>query len=230
VSDDAHRYQFILAETVLASAVLVPEIALRLAADSHGIFQSAEAHDIGAGWPPYWAFAWPGGQALARYILDHPAIVRGKSVLDVGAGSGIASIASAMSGAARTVAADPDPLAAMAMAINARHNKVEFEVAVEDLLASEPEADLVLIADLVYEPELATRVTRFLEWARGAGVDVIMADRASGRRPPVSFSALSHYQAPLTPALEDGHLEQATIWRLSPAEGSAARRSLPARQ
>jgi len=230
VSDDARRAQFVLSETVLASAALVPEITLRLAADSHRIFQSAETHGVAAGWPPYWAFAWPGGQALARYILDNPAIVRGKFVLDVGAGSGIASIAAALSGAARTVAADPDPLAALAMAINARHNNVEFEVSLDDVLGSEPDADLVLIADLVYEPELATRVTRFLEWARDAGVDVIMADRASGQRPPVAFSALSHYRAPLTPALEEGHLESATIWRLSPAGGTAVRRFRPARQ
>ena len=211
------RTEFILAQTALVSPPLVPEMRLHLATDSREIFQVAQNWGGDCGWPPYWAFAWPGGQALARYVLDHPEIVGGRTVMDIGAGSGIASIAAAIAGAARVLAADPDPLAAAAIAINGRENGVEVDITIADVLGCEPEVDLVLIADLVYEPELATRVTRFLESAREKGVAVVMADRTTGRRPPLEFSLLASYRAPLTPMLEESHFEDANVWRLEPA-------------
>lgn len=215
-SDDGA--QFVLSHTALISPRLVPEIGLRLAIDARGIFQAVYDRDPQSGWQPYWAFAWPGGQALARYVLDHAATVSGKSVLDIGAGSGIASIASAMAGAARVVAADPDPLAGTAIAINACANDVEVGLAIADALEAKPDVDIVLIGDLVYEPELAVRVTRFLEWARSSGVAVMVADRTTARRPPLPFLPLARYRALLTPCLEESNFEEAQVWMLDLAD------------
>jgi predicted nicotinamide N-methyase len=204
------------------SPPLVPEIRLRLATDAHGIFQALRDSGIDTGWPPYWAFAWPGGQALARYVLDNPARVAGKTVMDIGSGSGIAAIAAAMIGATSVAAADPDPLAAAAIEINARDNGVEIEILTDDVLGREPQADLILIADLVYEPELAVRVTCFLEAARARNAQIILADRTTARRPPLELSLLGEYQAPLTPLMEESHFEHARVWRLEPAKRSLA--------
>jgi predicted nicotinamide N-methyase len=204
---------------------LVPEIRLNLAADARGIFQAVRESTIDTDWPPYWAFAWPGGQALARYILDHPQLVSGRTVMDIGAGSGVAGIAAAVVGARRVTAADPDPLAAAAIQMNGRENGVEIETVTDDVLGHEPQADLILIADLVYEPELAFRVTRFLEAARTGNVQVIMADRTTARRPPFDLLLLDEYRAPLTPMLEESHFEHARVWELEPARRSLASRN-----
>lgn len=208
------RTDFISSQTTLLSSPLVPEIHLHLATNPQGVFQAVRDCGVDTGWPPYWAFAWPGGQALARYVLDHPSCVAGKRVVDIGAGSGIAAIAAVMAGAASVVAVDPDPLAAVALEINARENGVEIDIVTDDVLGLEFDADVALIADLVYEPELATRVTRFLESARARRAAVIIADRTTGRRPPIELSLLARYRAPLTPMLEDSHFEDANVWQL----------------
>lgn len=207
---------FVLQHTSLGSASLVPEIVLHLASDSRHIFQARTEFAPSSDWPPYWAFAWPGGQALARHLLDNAAEVAGKTVLDIGAGSGIAAIAAKRAGARDVTAVDPDPMAGIAMALNARHNDVEIATSTKDVLGSAANADLVLIGDLVYEPDLAMRVARFLEVARTAGTDVILADRTTGRRPPIAMTLLGDYAAPLTPLLEESHFERARIWRLDP--------------
>lgn len=195
---------------------------MHLATDARGIFQTLRDSGIDTSWQPYWAFAWPGGQALARYVLDNPALVAGKTVMDIGAGSGVAAIAAAAAGASRVAAADPDPLAAAAIQINARENGVEIEIVTDDMLGREPQADLILIADLVYELELEVRVTRFLEAARARNAQVILADRTTARRPPLAVSLLGEYRAPLTPLLEESHFEHARVWRLEPARPSLA--------
>jgi predicted nicotinamide N-methyase len=206
--------RFVLQHTSLTSAPLVPEISLHLASDSRHIFQARAEFVPSADWPPYWAFAWPGGQALARHILDNARLVAGKTVLDIGSGSGISAIAAKRAGATRVTAADPDPMASLVIGMNARHNGVDVTVSIDDVLSSAPDEDLVLIADLVYEPELATRVTRFLEAARSTGTLVILGDRTTARRPPLAMTLLGDYGAPLTPALEEGHFERARVWRL----------------
>jgi len=192
----------------------VPEIGLYLASDARHIFQERNEFAPSSDWPPYWAFAWPGGQALARYILDNASIVAGKTVLDIGSGSGIGAIAARRAGARHVATADPDPMASVAIGMNARHNGVEIVTLTEDVLSSKPDVDLVLIGDLVYEPDLETRVTRFLEAARDAGTDVILGDRTTGRRPPLAMKLLSEYEAPLSPMLEESHVERARVWRL----------------
>lgn len=197
----------------------MPEISLYLASDAREIFQARAEFAPSLDWPPYWAFAWPGGQALARYVLDNAQLVAGKSVLDIGSGSGIGAIAAKRAGARHVATADPDPMAGVAIGMNALHNGLEIVTSIEDALSSEPTVDLVLIGDLVYEPDLATRVTRFLEAARDAGTDVILGDRTTGRRPPVAMTLLQEYEAPLSPMLEESHVERARVWRLDKSTG-----------
>ena len=214
--------RFVLQHTSLRRPPLVPEIDLHLATDARAIFQARTEFAPSPDWPPYWAFAWPGGQALARYVLDNAALVAGKTVLDIGSGSGIGAIAAKRAGARRVAASDPDPMACVAIALNALHNGVEIAALTEDALSSRPDVDIVLIGDLVYEPELATRVTRFLEAAHASGIEVILGDRTTGHRPPVAMTLLSEYEAPLSPMLEEGHVERARVWRLD--QGMRGRR------
>lgn len=214
VKERAEIEAFVRARTQVVRPPLTPDIMLRLARDARGIFQDTDTFCDGTGWPPYWAFAWPGGQALARYVTDNPQVVDGRRVLDLGAGSGIAAIAAARAARCRVVAADPDPLASVAIGMNAAENGVNIDVVTEDVLGGELEADLVLLADLVYEPELATRVTRFLEMMRARGIGVIMADRTTAKRPAIPFELLNEVRAPLLPSLEESHFEAARLWKL----------------
>ena len=145
--------QFIRENTRALSPPLVPEVLLCLAEKSLPIWQKTEEElgEIGLP-PPYWAFAWAGGQALARYLLDNPMLVKDKRVVDLGSGSGIAAIAAMKAGAARVLAADVDAVALTAIAINARINRVSVEVTRSDLLSAQPSAcEVLLIGDLFYE-------------------------------------------------------------------------------
>lgn len=191
---------------------LVPEIELYLAKEPFDIHQDAHAlcGDI-----PFWAFAWGGGQGLARYILDNPRTVAGKRVLDVGAGSAIEAIAAMLSGASSAVANDIDPVCAAAAALNAEANRVALEVSTVDLLGTDPDADVVLIGDVFYLPEIATRVEAYLERARRRGAAIYFGDRTTTRRPSVSMTLLAEYRAPLTPELEIGYVETTRVWRLA---------------
>jgi predicted nicotinamide N-methyase len=223
IAHDDLLTSFVLQHTSLGSTPLVPEVSLHLASDAREIFQARTEFAPSADWPPYWAFAWPGGQALARYLLDNAADVAGKTVLDIGSGSGIAGIAAKRAGARRVTTADPDPMAGIAIVLNARHNDAEIATSAEDALGSVPNADLVLIGDLVYEPDLATRVARFMEIARDAGTEVILGDRMTARRPPIAMTLLGDYAAPLTPVLEESHFERARVWRLDQRTGGGQR-------
>ena len=208
---------FIQRHTEVGHADLVPEIALCLAREPQRIFQVAERRELqGERFPPFWAFAWPGGQALARHILDTPSSFAGRRILDIGAGSGIASIAAARAGARAVFAADIDPFAEAAIKANAALNGVEIATTTRDILGEAIDADIVLIADLVYEPALATRVAAFLEAAARAGTPVLLADRTTARRPPLEFALIAEFDAPLTPELLDDAGEKARLWRLAP--------------
>jgi predicted nicotinamide N-methyase len=194
---------------------LVPEITLLLAREARGIFVSADDYcEGGLGARPYWAFAWPGGQALARYLLDHPDLVRGKTVLDIGSGSGVGAIAAMMAGAKSALAADIDLLAETAARLNASVNGVQVETTHDDLLSSPIVWDLILVGDLVYEPDLKQRVGTFLQAASAKGAKVIYADRTTARRPDVDLRLLAEYEAPLTPPLVDDFIERARVWEL----------------
>lgn len=206
---------FVTGNTTVGTAELVPEVKLHLATAARTIFVAAdELLDGGLGSRPYWAFAWPGGQGLARYIIDNPELVRGKRVLDIGAGSGLGAIAALKAGAVSALAADIDPLADMAAIMNGRLNGVALATTREDLLAARPEADVVLIGDLVYEPDLQIRVGALLETLKEMRIPVLYGDRTSARRPRRDFELLIEYEAPLTPPLVDDFIERARVWRL----------------
>jgi predicted nicotinamide N-methyase len=206
---------FVREHTNINAAPLVPEVQLHLATDARGIFQEAsEFCAEGLGSRPFWAFAWPGGQGLARYILDHPELVAGKSVLDIGSGSALAAIAAMKAGAKSALAADIDPLADQAAILNGLANRVDLTSTTDDLLGEDPEVDLIIIGDLVYEPELQIRVGAFMENATRRGIPMLYGDRTSSRRPRQDFKLLQEYEAPLMPSLVDHVLERSRVWRL----------------
>ena len=210
--------QRILADTAFEPAgKLVPEIHLHLAITPREILRESAVNKVNRSDPPYWAFAWPGGQALARYVLDHPDLVRGKQVLDVGAGSGLAAIAAIRAGARMAVANDIDPLACVAAEMNAAGNRIEIQVSANDLLGEPTTAGLVIIGDLVYEPALELRVQAFLLRTQAAGIPVLFGDRANSRLPPLPFRQIAEYETVVAPPLEDGYTETARVWRLDPA-------------
>ncbi|MDX2159359.1 MAG: 50S ribosomal protein L11 methyltransferase [Hyphomicrobiaceae bacterium] len=212
---------FIAATTHLQRTGLVPEIALHLATEPYRIFQTAD--EIGAE-KPFWAFAWPGGQAVARFLLDNPHEVRGRRVLDIGTGSGLAAIAALKAGATTAIANDTDPIACAAARLNAAANGVSLETRATDLLATDSDVDLILVGEVFYEPEMAMRVTSFLERTRSRGVDLIFADRTSVRRPALGLELVTEVVAPLTPDLGMDQMERARIWRLPPTITVPARR------
>lgn len=209
--------QFVLANTRLLAVPLVPELRLHLAEESVPIWQKTE-EELGEMNvpPPYWAFAWAGGQAVARYLLDNPAVVAGCSVLDLGAGSGLGAIAAAKAGSARAFAADIDPFALAAMVLNAHANGVTIETTSEDLLAAPPPRfDVVLVGDLFYERPLAERVLAFAQAAKAAGADVLVGDPRRSYFPRDRFVQVAEYHVPVTRELEDAEIKRSAIWRLA---------------
>jgi len=166
--------------------------------------------------PPFWAYPWAGGQALARYLLDHPGIVAGRRVLDVASGSGLVAIAAAQAGAASVVAGDIDPHAVAAITINASANAVEVDARAFDLAADGPgDAEVVLAGDVFYQRELAELALRFLRAAAAAGADVLVADPGRAFVPADCLTALDRYQVPVLTVIEDAPVKSVTIYRLS---------------
>src|SRR2546425_13326004 len=186
-------FEFIRANTKLLNVPLVPEIRLHLAEESLPIWQRTE-EELGAMNvpPPYWAFAWAGGQALARFLLDNPTIVEGRSVLDLGSGSGLVAIAAAKAGAQRVLAADIDIFAVAAIALNAAANGVTLEITADDLLGAPAGAfDVVLVGDLFYERPLAERTLAFAEAAHAQGARVLAGDPRRSYIPNESIRQLA---------------------------------------
>lgn len=208
---------FIRSNTRLLAVPLVPEISLHLAEESLPIWRKTEEElgEINVP-PPYWAFAWAGGQALSRYLLDNPALVAGRSVLDIGAGSGLGAIAAAKAGARRVLAADIDAFARAAIALNARGNGVAVETTAANVLDAPPEPfDVVLIGDLFYERALADRVLAFARAARDAGALVLVGDPRRSYFPTASFEQLAQFAVPVTRELEDAEIKHSAVWRLA---------------
>jgi predicted nicotinamide N-methyase len=206
---------FILEHTTVARAPLVPEIALHLATEITPIWQATEewlkARNIE---PPFWAFAWPGGQALARAILDDPARVAGRRVLDFAAGCGIAAIAAARAGAV-VEAAEIDPLATAATRLNAALNGVEVAVTEGDVVGSPARWDLILAGDVCYEAPMTAHI---LPWLRGlaAGAEVWLADPGRAYLPREGVAPIGSWRVPTTIELEDRTERLVTIARLLP--------------
>ena len=207
--------EIIRAGTRLRPVPLVPEIRLHQAGDPIGLWQRTETAAGRTGLdPPFWAFAWAGGQALARYLLDHPEAVRGRRVIDIASGSGLVAIAAARAGAAAVAAYDIDPLAAAAIGMNADANGVTVAAVCADVLAGEgpPGTDLVLVADAFYQRDLAGQVLRFLERARARGTAVLAADFGRAYLPRDRLTPLASYDVPGLGALEDSDVKRTTIW------------------
>ena len=213
---DAERRHFIAANTALLAPPLVPEIRLHLAEESLPIWRKTEEElgEINVP-PPYWAFAWAGGQALARFLLDTPALSTGKRVLDLGTGSGLTAIASARAGGRDVLAADIDALAVAAVALNAEANGVAIATTTVDLLAAPlPTADLVLVGDLFYERSLADRVLTAIEGAAAIGAMVLIGDPQRSYFPRGRFRQLADYRVPVTRELEDAEIKHTAVWQL----------------
>jgi len=210
------RAAFIRANTLLATAPLVPELSLWLATEITPIWQATEDWLRESGTePPFWAFAWPGGQALARHILDHPESVAGKRVLDFAAGCGIAAIAAARAGAALVEAAEIDALAAAAIALNATANGVAVAATAEDMVGAACRWDVIMCGDVCYEAPMTGHI---LPWLRrmAAGADVWLADPGRAYLPRERLVAFARLLVPTTRELEDRTERQVTLFRLMP--------------
>lgn len=213
---ETKRTRLVQSQAYLVAPPLVPEIQLYLARHARLIWQAVEeAADDPRSSQPFWAFAWPGGQAKARYILDHPELVAGKRILDVGSGSGLAAIAAMQAGAISVLANDVDPLACAAIRLNAAANAVAIDVTDADILAGTPDGiDLVLLADVVYDPELETRVAGFIADAIKRKLPLLFGDRGTTRLPSRPVDKLAEYKVTVFPELEEGFFERGIVWRL----------------
>ncbi|MEJ0023772.1 MAG: methyltransferase [Alphaproteobacteria bacterium] len=201
----ADRGAFIRANTRLLTPPHCPEIQLYLADDAVALWELTEEElgEMGLP-PPFWAFAWAGGQALARYILDNPDIVRGKSVLDVAAGGGVVAIAAMKAGARSVLAIDLDAFATEASLINAAENHVSIETQTGDALAAPPTEDVILVGDLFYDRDIAARLLAWLKAAPGA---VLVGDPGRSYLPKEALEKVAEYAVPVSRALEDAEVK-----------------------
>lgn len=211
------RRRFILEHTSLLPVTHTPEIKLYMAHEAEELWQKTETDLVDIGLPPpYWAFAWAGGQALARYILDHPSIVTGKRILDFGAGSGLCGIAAAKAGARRVEAADIDIFAMHAIALNAAANDVSISVTIDDLIGNlEVAWEVVLVGDVFYEEALAKRATQWLEQLVSQGSRVLVGDPGRYYLPRERLKRLKEYQIATTRELEDSDVKKTSVWLFS---------------
>src|SRR6476659_230657 len=219
MAQDVPSRQLIAAGTRLGPVPLVPEIRLHQASDPISLWQRTEDTSGRTGLdPPFWAFAWAAGQALARYLLDHAEVVRSRDVIDIASGSGLVAIAAAMAGAAAVTAYDIDPVAAVAIRMNAAANGVMVLAVCADVLDQDnlpaSGADLVLVADAFYERDLAEKVTRLGERGRARGAAVLVGDFGRAYLPRDRLMQLASYDVPGQRMLEGSDIKRTTIWAL----------------
>jgi predicted nicotinamide N-methyase len=206
---------FVRGNTSILSPPLVPEVKLHLAHEALPIWQKTEEQlgEIGLP-PPFWAFAWAGGQALARYILDNPEIVKGKRVIDIASGSGLVAIAAMKAGAASVLAADIDNFAVAAIQINAVLNQVRVEFTTADLLAERPpHIDVILVGDLFYEKHVAERCLTWLQQA--TNTETLIGDPGRSYLPKDKLIKIVSYAVPVSRDLEDAEIKQTAVWKLA---------------
>jgi predicted nicotinamide N-methyase len=212
----ANAEAFIRANTTLTAPPHVPEISLHLADEAHELWLKTEDELTGIGLPPpFWAFAWAGGQGLARHVLDHPEIVRGLDVLDFASGSGLVAIAAAKAGAGTVVAADIDPFSATAVAINAAANGVMLACTSADLVGADHGWDIVLAGDVFYDRALAGELTPWFDALTRRGASVLIGDPGRSYLPKQRLQPLAVYQIAVTRALEDAEVKRTTVWRFA---------------
>jgi predicted nicotinamide N-methyase len=217
------RRTFIEAHTSVEPAPFVPEVLLHTGGPAMELWEAAfHADDRLPLPPPYWAWPWAGGQALARYVLDEPALVRGRWVLDVGSGGGIVAIAAALAGAARVVAVDIEPYAIEACRLNARANGIALEPLEADLIGTDDGWEVVLAGDVWYDAALADRMAPWLRSLAARGATVLTGDLGRAHLPAAGIVELARYTVPTLIDLEDVPEKEARVLRL---EGATAKRS-----
>lgn len=209
---------FIRDNTDVLSPPHVPEVRLRLATDAHALWLKTEEEleEIGLP-PPFWAFAWAGGQGLARHVLDHPALVAGKSVLDFASGSGLVGIAASLSGASAVLAADIDPWSETAIRLNGALNGVTVGYTAEDLVGRDAGWDVVLAGDVFYDRAFADGIIPWFTALAARGATVLVGDPGRAYCPRERMEALATYTVPVTRALEDSEVKKTTVWRFASA-------------
>lgn len=212
----AEAESFILANTSLTAPLHIPEIRLHLADEAHDLWLKTEDELAAIGLPPpFWAFAWAGGQGLARYILDHPETVRGRRVLDFASGSGLVAIAAWIAGARNILAADIDPFCETAIRLNGRANGIAIEFASSDVVGTDDGWDIVLAGDVFYDKPFAERLIPWFSNLRERGAEILVGDPGRSYLPKDRMQALAVYQVPVTRALEDAEVKKTTVWRFA---------------
>ncbi|OLP42782.1 class I SAM-dependent methyltransferase [Rhizobium oryziradicis] len=206
--------RFILDNTEIMAPPHVPELRLHLASEVHDLWQKTEEDlaEIGLP-PPFWAFAWAGGQGLARHILDYPDLVAGKRVVDFATGSGLVAIAAVKAGASHVLAVDIDPFVEAALRLNARENGVEIGFSRENIVGQALEADVLLAGDVFYDKSFADFLVPWFSGLTAGGISVIVGDPGRSYCPQSRMTSLGVYQVPVTRVLEDSEVKKTTVWR-----------------
>jgi predicted nicotinamide N-methyase len=206
--------EFIRAHTVPAPVPFVPEITLWQAEEPIALWEMTEAGGVEQP-PPFWAFAWAGGQALARHVLDHPGLISGRSVLDLATGSGLVAVAAARAGARPVTANDIDPLSLAAATANAEANEVAVTTVEADLLDGPPDDyGVILAGDVFYSREMAGRVLPFLRRAAGRGCLVLVGDPGRAYLPADGLVEQATYDVPVIESLESVPIRRTTVWQV----------------
>jgi predicted nicotinamide N-methyase len=208
------KRDFVVANTRLIAPPLTPEIRLWLADEAMSIWRKTE-EELGAMGlpPPFWAFAWAGGQALARYALDHPGLVKGKRALDFASGSGLVAIAATRAGAAQTTASDIDAFAIAAIEVNAAENSVSVSPRLENLIGADEGWEVVLAGDIAYEKDLAGPAMDWLAALARGGTTVLVGDPRRSYLPHDRVDCVMEYSVPVTRELEDSEIKRTGVFR-----------------
>ena len=209
------RTQFVLANSMVLAPPLVPEIRLHLAHEALPLWEKTEEElgEMGLP-PPFWAFAWAGGQALARYVLDTPDLVAGRTVLDFAAGSGLVGIAALKAGATTVSASEVDDFAVAAIEVNAALNRVLLAARREDLIGRDEGWEAVFVGDAFYEKPLADRLLPWLTALARRGATVLLGDPGRTYLPRTGLDRLATYEVPVTRALEDAEIKRTSVWQV----------------
>ncbi|MEC5322333.1 class I SAM-dependent methyltransferase [Aurantimonas sp. A3-2-R12] len=212
--DDRDFEVFVLANTAVFCPPHVPEIRLRLADEAHDLWLKTEEElEAICLSPPFWAFAWAGGQALARFLLDHPEQIAGRRVVDFATGSGLVAIAAAKAGAANVTAIDVDPFCRSAVRLNAALNGVDLPFDDSDPVGRPLDADILLAGDVFYDAAMAAAVVPWFDRLARDGLTVLVGDPGRAYLPADRVEHLARYEVPVTRALEDAEVKRTTVWR-----------------
>lgn len=210
---------FILANTALMTPPHVPEVRLHLASEVHELWLKTEEELEHIGLPPpFWAFAWAGGQGLARYVLDHSEVVRGKRVLDFASGSGLVAIAAMKAGAESVLAVDIDPWAGTAIALNASANDVSIAFAADNIIGMPVSADVVLAGDVFYDSSFADALVPWFRNLAGDGKPVLVGDPGRSYCPKHLLEERATFEVPVTRVLEDSEIKRTRVWAFAPGD------------